>query len=222
MNNESSQFNLVSPSKKLAITSLILGIVSLPTMGLLFIGGIVGSILGIQARRKAKLSPEQYGGKGIALAGIITSILSLVIGIPLLIAAIAIPNLLVSQQAARETDAIRVIQAIGAAQLQYSATKGRGKFTDLQTLTSEGFIDYQLAAKGIRGAYIFECKPINTGASNSAMFDVSATPESAGTYGTANRSFYTNETNVIYWAEGKEPPTATPQDRVPRNGTPIQ
>ena len=42
MHNESNHFNLVTPSKKLAITSLVLGIISLPTMGLLFLGGIVG------------------------------------------------------------------------------------------------------------------------------------------------------------------------------------
>ena len=119
MDNESNQFNLVAPNKKLAITSLILGIVSLPTMGLLFIGGIVGLIMGIQARRKAMSAPDQYGGKGIALAGIITSILSLIVAIPILIiAAIMWPGYIKSQQLARETDAIRVIWAIEAAQLQ--------------------------------------------------------------------------------------------------------
>jgi competence protein ComGC len=222
MNNESSQFNLVSPSKKLAITSLILGIVSLPTMGLLFIGGIVGLILGIQARRKAKSTPEQYGGKGIALAGIITSVLSLVIAVPILIAAIAIPNLLKSQQVARETGAIGVIKTIGTAQLKYSATKGRGKFADLETLASEGLIDYQLGITHGASGYSFECKPINAGVGRAALFDVSAKPETSGTFGTGNRSFYTNETFVIYWAEGREPPTATPQNRVPHNGTPIR
>jgi len=221
VNKQINRYDVVAPSKKLAITSLILGIISLPTMGLLFIGGIVGLILGIQARTKANSAPEQYGGSGIALAGIITSILSLVVAIPILIAVIAIPNLLKSQQTARETSAIGVIKTIAAVQLQYSATKGRGKFTDLKTLAAEGLID-SLLGTGRKGGYLFECSPINGGGSSAAMFDVSAVPEQSGTFGTGNRSFYSNETFVIYEAEGGSPPTATPQNRVPRNGTFIQ
>ena len=31
-----------------------------------------------------------------------------------------------------------------------------------------------------------------------------------------------NETQVLYETDGIQPPTATPQDRMPKDGTPIQ
>ena len=43
-----------------------------------------------------------------------------------------------------------------------------------------------------------------------------------GIIGTGNRSFYANETFVVYEAEGGEPPSASHNDRVPKNGIPIQ
>ena len=62
----------------LAITSLILGIVGGCTLGLL---SIVGLILGIMAAKKIKASGGTIGGRGLAIAGIIVSILTLIIGL---------------------------------------------------------------------------------------------------------------------------------------------
>jgi hypothetical protein len=55
-----------------------------------------------------------------------------------------------------------------------------------------------------------------------AMFDANAKPGSVGAFGTGNRSYYTNESMVVYEADGGAPPTATPQDRIPKDGQPIQ
>ena len=146
--------------------------------------------------------------------------LLIVVAIIGIIAAIAIPNLLKSQQAAREMAAMREVQAIGTAQLQYSVTKGRGKFGSLQTLAAESLVDPTMAT-GLKGGYNFTTEPVTAG-NAPAMYDTSAKPTAIGTFGIGNRSFYSNETNVVYDADGGEPPTATPQDRVPKNGTAIQ
>lgn len=146
--------------------------------------------------------------------------LLIVVAIIGIIAAIAIPNLLKAQQAARETSSLKAVQSIGEAQILYSVTKGHGKFTDLATLGAEHYIE-QTMASGTKSGYQFTSVAITTEGMPS-MFDTSAKPGSTGPFGTGNRSFYANETNVIYEADGGTPPTATPQDRVPKDGTPIQ
>lgn len=145
--------------------------------------------------------------------------LLIVVAIIGIIAAIAIPNLLKSQQAARETAALSEVQSIGKAQVLYSLTKGRGKFSDLAGLGAQGIIDSTIAS-GTKGGYLFTSTPVGSEGMPS-MFDTTSKPASAGTFGTGNRSFYSNENSVVYEVEGAEPPTATPQDRVPKDGQPI-
>src|SRR5690349_4063501 len=103
MQDEVNQFSANKPRKGLAIASLVVGIISIPTFGFLLVGGITGIVLGVMALNRIKTDPIRHSGKGLAIAGIITSVVSLVILVPVIIAAIAIPNLLVSQEAARET-----------------------------------------------------------------------------------------------------------------------
>jgi hypothetical protein len=76
-------------------------------------------------------------------------------------------------------------------------------------------------AAGVKGGYVFASTPINA-EGMPPMFDTTAHPSSIGTFGTGNVSFYSNETQVLYEADGIQPPTATPQDRMPKDGTPIQ
>jgi len=146
--------------------------------------------------------------------------LLIVVAIIGIIAAIAIPNLLKSQQAAHETAALKEVQTIGQNQVLYSITKGHGKFADLPTLGSLNYVDSNIAT-GTKGGYVFTSTPINAEGLPS-LYDTSAHPTAVGAFGTGNRSFYSNETNVLYESEGIQPPTATPQDRVPKDGTPIQ
>jgi len=74
----------VVPSKPktsgLAIASLILGIVGGCSLGLL---SIVGLVLGIVASKKIKASGGTIGGRGMAVAGIIISIVTLILGLVL-------------------------------------------------------------------------------------------------------------------------------------------
>ncbi len=67
----------------LAVASLICGIAGVCTFGL---GGLVGLILAIVARRKIRASAGQMGGQSVAAAGLIVSIITLVIGLILLAA----------------------------------------------------------------------------------------------------------------------------------------
>lgn len=68
-------------SKTLAIVSLVTGILGLLCCSSIFIVGLTGVITGFMAMSKAGNNPAEYGGKGLAIAGIITGGLSLLIGV---------------------------------------------------------------------------------------------------------------------------------------------
>src|SRR5262245_66473493 len=96
--------------KGLPTAALVTGIVSILSCGGLLVGPITGITLGIVALKKIKRDPAHYAGKGLAIAGIVTSACS---PLPGIMAAIAIPNLLTSQQARHETAAFTEVQTIG-------------------------------------------------------------------------------------------------------------
>ena len=146
--------------------------------------------------------------------------LLIVVAIIGIIAAIAIPNMIRSQQAAHETAAIADVKAIGSSQLLYQLTKGHGKFGNLQALGAENIIDSTFAT-GTKGGYIFSTEPLAVENAPS-MYDTTAKPASVGTFGTGNRSFGSNETNVVYEADGQVDLKGTPTDRRPAGGNPIQ
>jgi hypothetical protein len=113
------------PRKGMAVASLVIGILSLPTLGLLIVGGVIGLVLGIVALSQAARAPETYGGKGAAIGGIVCSGLSLLAIIPLLIvAAIAIPGLLRARMQANESVAVGDIRTMIAAEETYRAMAG--------------------------------------------------------------------------------------------------
>ena len=109
----------------LAIASLVIGILNFFTLGLLGLGAILGVTLAIVALSKIKQDPSVYGGKEFATAGLVTSILSVLIIVPIgIIAAIAIPNLLASRSAANEGSAIHALGEISAAEHTYARVRG--------------------------------------------------------------------------------------------------
>jgi hypothetical protein len=73
----------------MAVASLALGVLGLFTFGLLGVGAIVGLILGGVALWKAAKTPAEYGGRGIAIAGVLTNgaagALALFLGVLMLI-----------------------------------------------------------------------------------------------------------------------------------------
>ncbi|MFN0140972.1 MAG: DUF4190 domain-containing protein [Pyrinomonadaceae bacterium] len=71
-------------NKTLAIISLVCGILSLICCSW-FIPGIAAIVMGFIARSKANSDPANYGGAGLAMGGIITGAISVVLGIIVII-----------------------------------------------------------------------------------------------------------------------------------------
>lgn len=191
--------------KKLAVYSMIFGILSFPIanfavgtvlciIGALLFGSIgvalgfiiafsfipTGLITGIVALVKANKSPYEYGGKGFAIAGIVLSGFSFLV-VPIVIA-IAIPNLLAARRAANEGSAISSLRDIAKAQTQFGETKYH--CGDLNELGQNKLIDSVLA-KGTKSGYIFFITRTPNGC------DIYAKPSvENGISATGTRSFY--------------------------------
>jgi type IV pilus assembly protein PilA len=133
--------------------------------------------------------------------------LLIVVAIILIIAAIAIPNLLRSKMAANEASAVASTRTLVTAQATYQSTYQTyatdiaylGPATGDATSTTAGLIDNVLAgaaaskAKGKSGFY-FDI----TGANNTA-FVVKAVPTASTT---GNRGFCANQDGVLHFAAG--------------------
>lgn len=202
-------------SKGMAVFALIGGLVGVPLLVVGFVVGVVlgvsplasgvfgfvlfgvasllGVILGIAATVRANKLPAEFGGKGMAVAGIVLGALSLVSVVPLgIISAIAIPNLLASRRAANEGSAIGSLRALAAAQHEYQETAGNGEYGTLEELAGAGVIDPQLA-RGVKHGYRFEVEVYEN------SYAVTASPLEYSDTGT--RSFYTSEAGVIRAAD---------------------
>ena len=114
------------PRTGLALWSLILGVLGLPTIGCLGVGAIAGIVLAIMALSKINKNPAEYGGKGMAIAGLVTNILSLTIAPFVLgiVAAIAIPGLLRARVSANESGALGDIRTVLSAEAVYASQNG--------------------------------------------------------------------------------------------------
>jgi type II secretory pathway pseudopilin PulG len=186
--------------KGLAVFSLVLGVINLLTVGLLGVGAILGIILAVVAMNRAKRDPLVYGGKEMATAGLVTSVLSLVIIVPIgIIAAIAIPNLLASRRAANEGATIATLRRIHSAQATYQATVGQGQFGSLEQLIEQNLLDPRVGSDVLYG-YRFNVE-LTRGLDNEAGFEVTSVPNSYPNSG--RRSFFVNETGVIRAADAR-------------------
>lgn len=203
------QFMIQRDAKKgLAVFSLVLGVLNLFTVGFLGVGAILGIILAVVAMNRANREPLVYGGKELATAGLITSVLSLVIIVPIgIIAAIAIPNLLASRRAANEGATIATLRRIHSAQATYQATAGQGQFGTLEQLIEEDLLDPRIGS-GVVYGYRFHVA-LTSGLDNEAGFEVTSVPNSYPNSG--RRSFFVNETGVIRAADARGNP-ATVRD----------
>ena len=208
--------------KGLAVFALVLGVINLFTVGLLGVGAILGIIVAVVAMNRAKRDPLVYGGKELATAGLITSILSLVIIVPVgIIAAIAIPNLLASRRAANEGATIATLRRIHSAQATYQATVGAGRFATLEQLAAEELIDPRVAS-GAHYGYRFQVN-LTSGLDYESGFEATAAPVSYPNSG--RRSFFLNENGVIRAADSRGNPATADDpplnyDRVDEYGPP--
>jgi type II secretory pathway pseudopilin PulG len=184
--------------KGLAIASLVLGIISIPTLGLLVVGAITAIVLGAIALGRIKREPATYGGKGMAIAGIITSAVSIPLIIPIfgILAAVAVPQLTKELQTGRETAAIQTLRIVHNSQAQFQAAKQR--FGTLKELTEAGYLDSKYASGAPVSGYIYT----SAGETTEEKYCVQATRQSSST---ASRDFNVIEDGAIRFVESKEP-----------------
>ena len=158
------------------------------------------------------------------LAGFSLIELLIVVAVILVIAAIAIPNLLRSRMAANEASAVASIRSINTSQVVYQSTYNIGFAATLLYLsdggvaancipptppisTSSCLIDSSLAT-GSKSGYNFTYTPVSTGPVVGA-YTVKADPISSG--GSGQRHFFSDETlvirvNNVAVASGADPP----------------
>jgi len=148
--------------------------------------------------------------------------LLIVVAIIGIIAAIAIPNLLASKRAANEGSAIASLRTMTGAQASYQITKGVGEYGDLTALKNEGLIDGVLGG-GSKSGYAYSVTPLISTAALPARFDAGSIPQTFGGIGASGtRSFYTNESGVIYFQATGVAPVANATTRVVTPNTPIK
>ena len=142
-----------------------------------------------------------------------------------ILAAIAIPNFMNSRRATQEASAISSVRSIGTAQITYRFTTGRGAnfCTSLTALGIDQRLDTVLSA-GSKGGYTFVCTGVDATSTLPTYYDTTANPGTRGAFGTGNRSFGSNETQVLFQRVdgsdigfGSPPPT----DRTPPNSVPL-
>jgi competence protein ComGC len=124
----------------MAIASLVCGILNV------FPLSVVAIVLGHISLSQIKKSAGRIQGKGLAIAGLVLGYVGIA-AIPfiLIIAAIAIPNLLRAKIAANEASAARSVRMIATAEKSYAAQHPTEGFTcNLADLNSAGLSDTDL------------------------------------------------------------------------------
>ncbi|MFN7931075.1 MAG: DUF4190 domain-containing protein [Blastocatellia bacterium] len=134
----------------IAIISLVLGILSLFTCGLLGIGALVGLGLGIFALIQANKKPTEYGGSGLAVGGILTSGLGAVLFVAVIV---AIPQLNRGLKKAREVGAMTTLTTMHEAEGTYY--RRFNKFGTLRELADEGLIDTEIGRGRTSFGYVY-------------------------------------------------------------------
>jgi type IV pilus assembly protein PilA len=128
--------------------------------------------------------------------------LLIVVAIILIIAAIAIPNLLRSRMAANEASAVGSMRTLNTAAVTYSTTYGIGYPSALSSMgpaatatsTTADLIDSVLSA-GVKSGYSFSYSAAAAVSGSVNAYSITATPTNAGV--TGQRSFFTDQSGVI-------------------------
>ena len=207
------------PKRGLAVASLVVGLISIPTLGLLVVGGVVAVVLGIVALVNIRKEPAVYGGTGFAIGGIVAGAVSLVL-IPVIgiLAAIAIPSLSRAGIAANEASAIGRLRSIVSAEMAYAMSNG-GAYDTLECLAAPASCGFDAAATpyiasdvgtGTRAGYSLtffngpaadrSANPAIVSPSSMDAFAVFAEPERPGT--TGQRVFCVDGTGVMRLGPG--------------------
>jgi type IV pilus assembly protein PilA len=207
-----------SPTSGKALASMISGIFGL----VFFLPAIAAIILGHMSRSEIRRSNGRLKGNGMATAGLILGYgVFAIIPFILILAAIAIPNLLRARMAANEASALASVRSINTAEISYlSFYPAVGMTCRLASLggsgtphsaDAAGLIDSQLAS-GQKHGYRFElANCVNAGTDH--RYQIVAYPAVRNQTGT--RTFCSDESAVIRVSEGE-----SVQDCL-KNGTPL-
>jgi len=115
-------YNKPAKTSGMALTAMILGILAIPLgcFGVGIVLGIVAMIMGIISLNAINRNPEQQGGKGYAITGIVTGALSLVLVVPLLIA-ILLPSLGKARELSNRSVCAANVRGLTQSMLVYAA-----------------------------------------------------------------------------------------------------
>jgi type IV pilus assembly protein PilA len=215
------------PTSGKAIASLVCGIFTffLPA-------SIAAVILGHMAHSEIRKSAGRVGGQGIATTGLVLGYLGIAI-IPfiLIVAAIAIPNLLRARIAANEATAVGSLRTINTAVLTYateyengfpSSLKAAGLEPGERATCNHAFLLDIALTSGRRYGYVFTYTPRYPGDATAPVispkaaangctsggasgYTVAADPIRRGT--TGQRSFFTDQSGIIRVSNDGEPAT---------------
>ena len=210
-----------------AIASLVCGIFTffLPA-------SIAAVILGHLSLSEIRRSAGRLGGRGLATTGLVLGYLGLMVLPIMIVAAIAIPNLLRARMAANEASAVGSLRTIETAAVAYSSAYENGFPSSLEVLggapgaestcNHASLIDPPLAS-GRKSGYAFTYTPVFPGNSAAPVispkaaakgctsggasgFTVTAEPLQRNTTGV--RGFFADQTGVIRVASAGETATA--------------
>jgi type IV pilus assembly protein PilA len=180
-----------------AVASLICGILSF-----FFPAAIVAVIMGHLSLSDIRRSAGRLSGRGMAIAGLVLGYLGLAVLPVLIIAAIAIPNLLRSRMAANEAAAMGSLRTLNMACITYSSQynsyppslSSLGPSTQPSSAAA-GLISDALAS-GQKSGYQFtyEAQPDAKGAIST--FILRADPITEGSSG--QRHFFVDQSGVIH------------------------
>jgi type IV pilus assembly protein PilA len=119
--------------------------------------------------------------------------LLIVVAIILIIAAIAIPNLMRARRSANESSATASMRTVGSGELLYRST--HGAFGTLDQLSTDSIIDNVLAS-GSKSGYAFAATPDST--SPDLQFTSEGTPQiSTGALQTGTRFYFVDDSQVV-------------------------
>jgi len=206
----------------LAITAMVLGIVNFTCSSIFVIPVIAGIVISAVSLSKIKNYPHEYGGKPMAVAGLVMNIIA-ALTIPMMLA-IAIPNLLASRRAANEGAAMQSMRTIASAEQTFQSTAGRGEYGTLIDLWQANMISQELA-NGTKWGYQFKVQVFKATGYSPARFTAVAVPTAYGSSG--QRSFFIDESGVLRGedshgleANRSSPPIGDDRDYPPmRSGT---